>query len=391
MDELVSHLALRLYAAALDNQGWNETLAEVAHGFHADMAMLMLIDVEADRPRRAGMQAAHNIAPDALAEYGRHLVALDPWVRYGVTRMPPMQATRLDTVIPAESFVDTAPFRHFTRHGIPARHILTARFDPTEDGVTGAISLLRRGESGGFAADTEPALQALLPHLRRAAGAHARLHGAGVAMAHAMEALGQAVAVLDNAARPLAMNPPFRALLADGWFVQRHGAVAPAETARAPRFAAIVAACAAPGTAPPPARRRRGGAAASAARLRAGGAHPAAGIAAARRTAGGARSRARQAPASGNAARGVRPQRGRGPARARPGRGPDLGPARRKARHQPGHRQDPAGGPVRQDRHRPPGGPGGRADAAGRLNGAPGTGPSCAARFPCLRPTITPK
>jgi DNA-binding CsgD family transcriptional regulator/PAS domain-containing protein len=242
-DEL-GRLALSLYQAALDNQGWNETLAQVARSFRADMAMLMVIDSVAGRPRRADMLSAHNIAPDALAEYGDRIAALDPWVRYGVRDMPLMVPRRLDQVLPAETFVNTPPFRHFAQHGAPARHALAGRFAAEGDGVSGAISLLRYGSSGAFAEASEPVLEALLPHIQRAAVAHARLHGPGIVMAHAVEALGQAVAVLDAEARPLAMNAEFRALLHGGWFVYRHAAMLPAGNEAAQRFATIVAATA---------------------------------------------------------------------------------------------------------------------------------------------------
>jgi PAS domain-containing protein len=123
-----------------------------------------------------------------------------------------------DEVVPAETFVHTPRFRHIASHFMAARHALGGRFkDLGTDSVAGAISLMRYGSSGRLEASAEALLEALLPHLQRAAAAHARRHGPGLVLAHATEALGQAVAVLDSTGRVLAMNPAFQRLVSDGW------------------------------------------------------------------------------------------------------------------------------------------------------------------------------
>jgi PAS domain-containing protein/DNA-binding CsgD family transcriptional regulator len=253
MDETASTQANRLYAAALDNEGWDEALGAVAQAFRADMAMLMVVDMDQGRPQRADALAFTNIAPDALSEYGRDFARHDPWMQVGTTRLKPLQALRLDEVVPAETFVHTPRFRHIASHGIAARHALGGRFeDLGADSVAGAISLMRYASSGRFEASAERLLEALLPHVQRAAAAHARLHGPGLVLAHASEALGQAVAVLDSTGRVLAMNPAFQRLVSDGWFVRDLHGLAPADGGAAPGFASLVGAaatCAAGGTA----------------------------------------------------------------------------------------------------------------------------------------------
>ncbi len=255
MDETASRLANRLYEAALDNEGWNEALGAVARTFRADMAMLMVVDMDQGRPRRADALACTNIAPDALAEYGRDFARHDPWMQVGTTRLKPLQALRLDEVVPAETFVHTPRFRHIASHGIAARHALGGRFeDLGADSVAGAISLMRYGNSGRFEASAEALLEALLPHIQRAASVHARLHGPGVVLAHATEAMDQAVAVLDQDGRPHAMNQQFTRLLREGWFRHDRLGLAPADQAAGSRFADLVAGAACVATAAKAAR-----------------------------------------------------------------------------------------------------------------------------------------
>jgi len=244
-----ARLALRFYEAAIDGSGWDEPMADMARLFGADMAMLHITDVKADRPVSATALAAHRIPPDALAEYGRDLVAHDPWMQLGLQRLAPLEAASLDVIFPGERIARMPRFRHIMHHGIPARFCIGALLDAAgEADLVGTVSLLRTGPSGQFAQGTVASFQPFLRHLQRAVVAHAGLHGQGAAAGHAdalVEAGGQAGATLTGEARLLHATDALRTLVKEGWFRLAAGQLAPADTAMAGRFATLVAAAAA--------------------------------------------------------------------------------------------------------------------------------------------------
>jgi DNA-binding CsgD family transcriptional regulator len=242
VDDGAARLALRLYESAISDEGWEESLRDLARGFGADMALLQVADIDTDRPVSQNALATHNVGADVVAEYAREHVGHDPWINEVFTRLGPGRVAVLNDYAPVEAWAHLPRWRHFMNEGFPARHGLGAFFDSGgQDGLTGVVSVFRTGPAGAFAAGAAAALQAVLPHIQRAASVHARLHGPGLVLAHATEALGQAVAVLGHDGRPQGMNPEFAGLLRDGWFRQDRLGLAPADQAAAGRFAALVA------------------------------------------------------------------------------------------------------------------------------------------------------
>lgn len=242
MDDEAARIALRLYETAISNEGWDDSVRDMARGFGADMALLQVADIDADRPVSQNALATHNVGADVIAEYAREHVGHDPWINEVFTRLGPGRVAVLNDYAPVESWAHLPRWRHFMNEGFPARHGLGAFFDAgSQDGLTGVVSVFRTGSAGAFAAGAAAALQAMLPHIQRAASVHARLHGPGVVLAHATEAMGQAVAVLGHDGRPHALNPEFACLLREGWFRQDQLGLAPADQAATGRFAALVA------------------------------------------------------------------------------------------------------------------------------------------------------
>jgi DNA-binding CsgD family transcriptional regulator len=245
MDEHASRFALRLYEAAVNDDGWNDSVRDLATLFQADMALLQLADIDADRPVSQSALAAHNVGADVIAEYARDHVGHDPWINAVFTRLGAGHVAVLNDYAPVETWANLPRWRHFMSEGFPARHGLGAFFQSdAHDGMTGVVSIFRTGAAGEFRSGADAALQGLLPHIQRAAVVHACFHGPGQALVHALEAIDQAVAMLDYAARPLAMTAAFRQLLGDGWFVHSRIGIVPAEKSATSVFMNLVAAAA---------------------------------------------------------------------------------------------------------------------------------------------------
>ncbi|HVZ43369.1 MAG TPA: helix-turn-helix transcriptional regulator [Ramlibacter sp.] len=161
----IDGLASMLYEAVLDAPRWAEALGALMELAHARGVSLSRADLSV--PTNSVIDVVGQSA-EAVREYHAHYVALDPLIRLGAA-LPAGRWTS-DWAVLGPAYAQTAYYNDFMR-----RHdnhaVLVAPL--WSDGAhTALVALQRSASQGEFAAEPDPALVHLLPHLQRAVKLH---------------------------------------------------------------------------------------------------------------------------------------------------------------------------------------------------------------------------
>lgn len=199
-----------VYEAAADDQAFAALPGAIAQAFGAGSAWLLKM-----APEQA-VAFQHNIDPDFAAPYTAHYWRKDPWYLIG----PDLP---YDTAQVIERYVERSTYEKsevYNELGRPFGDILYCMGLQFRDaGSNYSFALLRTRRSDAFQTSDEPALQALLPHLKRLMRTRERLRSREQRLLAAQrlhDSVADALFLVDRQARVLARNAAADVLIAAG-------------------------------------------------------------------------------------------------------------------------------------------------------------------------------
>lgn len=215
----VDQIVALAHRAALDGEGWEPLIAEVASALNANGAALFTPVLD---PAGRNLAADWGCAKSATAEYLKHWVVEDPWIEAVMKSGSFDRAGTVNLgrqVLPVTTLKKTAFFNDFARE-FEIEELASLKVCDATDrwAPVTHLSFFSPDAGESFSGNEREMLMALWPHLQRAVQTYWVLEKARTvdrAIEHALDALSHAVWVVRANAVVEYANPAARALLDD--------------------------------------------------------------------------------------------------------------------------------------------------------------------------------
>jgi len=224
-----------IYQAGLEPERWSAVISAMSRVFEADLACIYTPFPA--RPEQA-LYLTHNFTRDIESAYSAHYHQLDEWTGAALRQKRYIQGTVAlgEELIPQRDLRRTEFYNDFLKHHDMEWMVTTALFDGRSEGPATHMSFTRHRGREAYDGEGKRLIELLAPHVRRALLTHWRLNEARLgtqAREAALEHLGYAVILLDEAGKVLYLNPLAEAMVRrrDGMVLKtgRLGARQPAD------------------------------------------------------------------------------------------------------------------------------------------------------------------
>jgi PAS domain-containing protein len=207
-----------IYQAGLEPERWPEVIARLSRTFEADLACIYTPFPA--RPEQA-LYLTHNFTPAMESAYSAYYHRLDEWTHQALRQNRYIQgAVALgEELIPQRELRRTEFYNDFLKPHDMEWMVTTALFDGRSEGPATHMSFTRHRGRGAYDAEGKRLIELLAPHVRRALLTHWRLNEARLgaqARSAALEQLGYAVILLDEAGKVLDLTPLAEAMVRRG-------------------------------------------------------------------------------------------------------------------------------------------------------------------------------